>query len=135
MEVTGEKAVAVVTDRFQVSAHGIFTPPTFTFSLGIVKVGRCTGIGTGTGTLGTGTPRSGTGTGTGISGSGTGKPIGKVTGNPILETDGRSDFGTTRASATLESIIMDENVRTRTVKIIEKLLQPIVPVTQSQHLS
>ena len=89
----------------------------------------------GTGKSGIGTP--GTGKfpgklGIGTLGTGTGKFPGTA-GKLTLE--GRTEFGTMRASATLESMIMDENVRSRRGTMIEKLLQPIVGATKRLHLS
>jgi len=98
-------------------------------SLGIARAG--------TGTLGS--DKLGTGTlgsdklGTGTEGSGTAGTLGRGTGrdgNSTAEGNGRTDFGRRRASATLESMMMDENVRSRRGKRIDMLLQPIVGATQ-----
>ena len=86
-----------------------------------------------------GIARAGTGTlgsdklGTGTEGSGTAGTLGRGTGrdgNSTAEGNGRTDFGRRRASATLESMMMDENVRSRRGKRIDMLLQPIVGATQ-----
>nr|KYP63056.1 hypothetical protein KK1_017620 [Cajanus cajan] len=97
-------------------------------TLGIGKLGSGTlGSGTlGSGKSGRGTAGSGTGKlGNGGSGSGSGR-VGSG-GKSTLETWCTfADFGRIRASATLVSLIMDENVRSRSGKMNVKLLEPIV---------
>ena len=98
-------------------------------SLGIARAGTGT---LGSDKLGTGTSGSGT-AGSGKLGSGTAGTLGRGTGrdgNSTAEGNGRTDFGRRRASATLESMMMDENVRSRRGKRIDMLLQPIVGATQ-----
>jgi len=62
----------------------------------------------------------------GRSGSGTGSS-GTTASS---EGGGNRSFSWRRASATLESMIMDENVRTTRPEIKHNLLQPIVPATK-----
>ncbi|TKY71501.1 hypothetical protein E2542_SST00232 [Spatholobus suberectus] len=101
-------------------------------TLGIGTPGRGTaGIGTGNSGIGSGGSGGNAGSGTdGSGGSGSGSGTGTVGsgGNSTLEPSCIfAGFGRLRASATLVSlIIMDDNVRSRSGKMNEKLLEPIV---------
>ena len=94
-------------------------------------------ITSGIGTLGT-AGSSGTGgrvTGKFASG-GNGTKAGRGTAVGISTLEGnKADFGRVRASATLESMIMDEKVTSTSTKMNDNLLEPIVGASKSMTIA
>lgn len=91
-------------------------------------------ITSGIGTLGTAGSSGTGGRVTGKFGSGATSGRGTTVGISTLEGN-KADFGRVRASATLESMIMDEKVTSTSTKMNDNLLEPIVGASKSMTIA